>query len=281
MWKLHKPKLSDAKNDIIVVVSHCNNLEESDKRKMSKLYEDYDVGNGEVSPLQLQPLEGKKEIIRRQYVKTSGKLQNKDEDNHLVYIRKELMRNVDKCPYCSINAPQQLDHFMDKALYGQLAVCRLNLVPLCGTCNHKKGEISYKEFTHPYYQKFPPGPFLKADCLIVKDRVMVKFSIDSRIITDAVLRNRLEKQMQNLDLSTRLGKAVNEFLSQLCFNILVDTQEEIPIYLKIQLKNYERLYAMNDWRCATIRGLINCPQFNIDVINNYKKIKEPINGIGA
>ena len=156
MWKLHKPKLSDAKNDIIVFVSHCNNLEESDKWKMSKLYEDYDVGNGEVSALQLQPLEGKKEIIRRQYAKTSGKLQNKDEDNHLVYIRKELMRNVDKCPYCSINAPQQLDHFMDKALYGQLAVCRLNLVPLCGTCNHKKGEISYKEFTHPYYQKFQP-----------------------------------------------------------------------------------------------------------------------------
>ena len=31
MWKLHKPKLSDAKNDIIVVVSHCNNLEESGK----------------------------------------------------------------------------------------------------------------------------------------------------------------------------------------------------------------------------------------------------------
>lgn len=93
MWKLRKPKLSDAKNDIIVVVSHCNNLEESDKRKMSKLYEDYDVGNGEVSALQLQPLEGKKEIIRRQYVKTSGKLQNKDEDNHLVYIRKELILN--------------------------------------------------------------------------------------------------------------------------------------------------------------------------------------------
>lgn len=39
MWKLQKPKLSDAKNDIIVVVSHCNNLDESDKRKMSKLYE--------------------------------------------------------------------------------------------------------------------------------------------------------------------------------------------------------------------------------------------------
>ena len=240
MWILYKPKLSDAKNDIDVVVSHCYNLDDSDKRKMAKLYEDYDAGKGEATPLQLQPLEGKKEIIRRQYAKTSGKQQNKNEDNHLVYIRKDLMKDVDKCPYCSINAPQQLDHFMDKALYGQLAVCRLNLVPLCGTCNHKKGEISYKEFTHPYYQKFPPGPFLKADCRIVKNRVIVKLSIDSTVITDSVLRLRLEKQMQNLDLSTRLGKAVNEFLSQLCFSIFVDKQEEISICLKNQLKNYDR-----------------------------------------
>lgn len=248
---------------------------------MAKLYEDYDAGKGEATPLQLQPLEGKKEIIRRQYAKTSGKQQNKNEDNHLVYIRKDLMKDVDKCPYCSINAPQQLDHFMDKAFYGQLAVCRLNLVPLCGTCNHAKGEISYKEFTHPYYQVFPKVPFLKADCRIVKNRVVLAFSIDSKIITDTVLRNRIEKQMQNINLAVRLGKATNEFLSQLCLSCFVEKQEEIPIYLKFQLKNYEQLYAMNDWRCATIRGLINCPQFNMNVINNYRMNTVPINGVGA
>lgn len=33
MWNLYKPKLSDAKNDIDVVVSHCYNLDDSDKRK--------------------------------------------------------------------------------------------------------------------------------------------------------------------------------------------------------------------------------------------------------
>lgn len=60
MWILHKPKLSDAKNDIDVVVSHCYNLDDSDKRKMAKLYEDYDAGKGEATQLQLQPLEGKK-----------------------------------------------------------------------------------------------------------------------------------------------------------------------------------------------------------------------------
>lgn len=62
MWILPKPELSDAKNDIEVVVSHCNNLDDSDKTKMSKLYEDYNGGKGEVTNLQLQPLDGKKEI---------------------------------------------------------------------------------------------------------------------------------------------------------------------------------------------------------------------------
>lgn len=111
--------------------------------------------------------------------------------------------------------------------------------------------------------------------------MIVTFSIDSTIITDLVLRKRMEKQMQNIDLAARLGKAVNEFLSQLCLSSFVEKQDDVSIYLKFQLKNYEQLYAMNDWRCATIRGLINCPQFNIDVINNYRKNKAPINRIGA
>ena len=281
MWILPKPELSDAKNDIEVVVSHCNNLDDSDKTKMSKLYEDYNGGKGEVTNLQLQPLDGKKEIIKKQYAKMSGKQNGKDEADHLVYIRKDLMKNVDNCPYCSINAPQELDHFMDKALYGQLAVCRLNLVPLCATCNHAKGQISYKEFIHAYYQVLPQKPFFKADCRIVRNNVIVTFSIDSTIITDLVLRKRMEKQMQNINLAARLGKAVNEFLSQLCLSSFVEKQDDISIYLRFQLKNYEQLYAMNDWRCATIRGLINCPQFNIDVINNYRKNKAPINRIGA
>lgn len=96
-----------------------------------------------------------------------------------------------------------------------------------------------------------------------------------------MLLNRLEKQMQNIDLKTRIGKAVNEFLSQLCLSSFVEKLEEVPIYLKLQLRNYERQYAMNDWRCATIRALINCSRFNLDVINNYKKEIRPINGIGA
>lgn len=95
------------------------------------------------------------------------------------------------------------------------------------------------------------------------------------------MRNRIEKQMQNINLAVRLVKATNEFLSQLCLSCFVEKQEEIPIYLKFQLKNYEQLYAMNDWRCATIRGLINCSQFNMDVINNYRKNSVPINGGGA
>lgn len=62
MWILPKLELSDAQNDIEVVVSHCNNLDDSDKTIMSKLYEDYEGGKGEVTYLQLQPLEGKKKL---------------------------------------------------------------------------------------------------------------------------------------------------------------------------------------------------------------------------
>ncbi len=280
MWILKKPELAEAKKDIDVVLKHCNGLNDGDKALLEQLYDDYDNGCGEVTQLKLQPLESKKNIIKNQYDKTTGKLRNTRKNNHLVYIRTELNKEVVKCPYCSINAPQQLDHYMDKAHYGQLAVCRLNLVPLCGTCNHDKGEKSYTDFVHPYYQHFPDTDFLVADCKIVKNSVVATFKVDRPALGDNVLAGKIEKQMGHICLRSRLQKAITEFLSQifLCFD--GDTDEKLRKFMYIYAGKVKKQYGRNDWRTALVRGLINCSQFDINVVENMVS-KPIINGIGA
>lgn len=279
MWILKKPDLRKAKKDIDVVLAHCDNLDAGDKPLLEQLYDDYDNGDGAVTPLQLQPLDGKKAIIRGQYAKTSGKRPDKRRNNPLVYIRTELNRGIVKCPYCSVNAPQQLDHYMDKSTYGQLAVCRLNLVPLCGTCNNKKGEKPYTDFVHPYYQQFPQADFLVADCKIVKNRVVATFRIDKAALNNNALADKIEKQMVHICLRQRLQKAMTEFLSQTFLSFCGSTDAELKAFLHQHLLKTPAMYGRNDWRTALLRGLSICPQFDVNVVKNM--VSKPINGGGA
>lgn len=281
MWKLLKPRLADARKDIETVIAHCQDLEEADQAPLRQLYVDYHRGGGEVTDAQLKATEGKKEVIKGQYAKTTGKIPHTDRDNHLVYIRKALMRSVDKCPYCSINEPQQLDHFMDKDTYGQLATCRLNLVPLCGTCNNLKGKKSYKEFIHPYYQDFPDGYFLVARCYVVRGCVHVKLDIDKLVLANNALYDRLMAQIDHIHLQKRLKKAINEFLTQIILSCRATSDRALRKELAVIVKHYVELYHKNDWRTAVLRGLTVCQDFNMEVVNTYKKKVKPINGVGA
>jgi 5-methylcytosine-specific restriction endonuclease McrA len=54
--------------------------------------------------------------------------------------------SVDVCPYCNRNwifsgekATAEIDHFYPKETYPFLSCCYNNLVPVCHSCNHKKG----------------------------------------------------------------------------------------------------------------------------------------------
>lgn len=278
MWILRKPLLTSAKKDIDVLILHCNNLNANHKPMLEQLYDEYEVGSGEVTEKQLRPLADKKNIIREQYKKTYHR---DDGTDHLFYIRKELMSTVQKCPYCSINEPTQLDHYMDKGNYGQLATCRLNLVPLCGTCNWLKKDRTYKDFVHPYYQNFHRVPFLIANCKVINLWVSASFSIDKTIITDAKLRQRMNLQMAHVHLRQRLKKCVNEFIASHFSYCNFANDAELKVYLRMLLDQTQSVYEMNDWRTALVRGLMACQQFNIAVINNLKHYLTPINGVGA
>lgn len=279
MWILKKPDLTEAKKDIKVVVRHCNSLNDDDRVLLEQLYDDYNNGGGEVTRQQLLPLDSKKEVIKQQYAKTIGKLSGRCQDNHLVNMRTDLLHGVHKCPYCSINEPEQLDHYMDKSRYGQLAVCRLNLVPLCCKCNNSKRDLPYSDFVHPYYQSFPDADILVADCKIVRNNVVVSWGIDRDVLGDEELADRIESQMKHIQLLPRLQKAMIEFLSQSFGSFNGSEDDELKECLGLLLRSTSSCYGRNDWRTALIRGLIKCPQFDVRVVEEMKQ--RNVNGVGA
>lgn len=285
MWRLKTPSLKSALRDADVTVRHCRGLGDDDIARLRTLYETYHNQSGFVSNADLAPLDSKKAIIADQYAKTSGKEkprkgQTIGQDKPLVYMRNQLMSGVDRCPMCSILPVSDLDHVWPQSIYGQLAVCRLNLVPVCGKCNKEKKDVAPSEFIHTYYQQFPADViFLVATCRVILGKVIPRFTIDQSALRDHSLAHRLNKQMVHVKLRARLQKASQEFLMKLFREAAVSNDAELKVYLEDRLHKYEDGeypydYGRNDWRTALLRGLLACPAVDINVVRGYQQAKK-------
>lgn len=266
MWIIDlKPSVGKALKDAAVTVQHCRNLDLADQTKMEVLYTTYSSKKGRVDAADLAPLDAKKDIIKKQYSKTYGK-------DVLSYIRKDLMMDIERCPICSVLPVTDLDHFWNESQFGQLAVCRLNLVPTCGKCNRLKTNKPADDFVHAYYQRFPVNVvFLKADCKIVRGYVIPVFSIDGSGLGDPTLTQRLKSQIKAVHLKNRLRAASKEFMRTLFQGTRFTTNQALKAYLKKRENDKTAEYGLNDWRTALIRGLRACPGFDMTVVQNYRR----------
>lgn len=277
MWKINKPNLNRAKGkDIDELVDHCNDLDDTDKPLLKQLYQKYDDQNGSVTDAQHNTIANDKaKAIHEMYGKTY-------ENEPLAYIRDELTANVYKCPYCSISQPNTLDHYMPESTYKALAVCRMNLVPMCGVCNNYKHTKPYKQFIHCYYDSFPTArPFLIANVYAIKQRFVVKFGFDSAAIGDSGLESRLIYQEKEIRLFKRLKKEAVSYISTLCRDCEQNDTPSLKLWLVRRLTERESEFGKNDWRCAIIRGLLAYPNLDISQIKYNKTNPKIVNPGGT
>lgn len=261
MWTVrNKPKLYDALGDINPLVKHCKSLNNSHKEPLKKLYMAYHA-KGYATTYELSPLERVKDEIKGQY---SSKMTG---GQPLGYVRRELNSNVTQCPMCSINETHQLDHFMNEGTYGQLACCRLNLVPTCGLCNRLKHDNPYSDFVHAYYDKYPDVDFFVTTITVRNNHLGMIFNIDGAAIGNPVLARKTQAQFTHLDLNGRLHKAGIAFVHNMIGGLTCTTDKELQNQLLSSEKYYKEIYGRNDWRTSIIRGLRANAAFNINVVN--------------
>jgi len=55
-------------------------------------------------------------------------------------LRKNILKAARFCPYCGIDIPYTLDHYVPKASFPEYAVYPDNLIPCCGECNLRRGD---------------------------------------------------------------------------------------------------------------------------------------------
>ena len=275
MWKLNKPSLQKAKDDIDLAfpkkknkkgVKSCQ-LSVKQKKDLAALYDKYNNQKGRMT------VEEVKKVCSSKANDIKKKYNNIQKGKGLFFIRKELFNGIAYCPYCGISEPAQLDHFLPESEYPVLAINRQNLVPLCPHCNNIKRAKDYRKFIHAYYDDFPNDVFFIIQTTIIENHLHLEYGLDKSVFVgyeDTL--SKIESQLNELELSVEWNRAVNVFLfSFFPESIYNGTEDGLRIYLQNRYEEYVGSHGLNDWRTALLRSLKENPNFTTDVIKNMIK----------
>ncbi|MGW6866138.1 hypothetical protein [Streptomyces sp. NPDC054901] len=121
----------------------------------------------------------------------------------------------DLCPLCRHSDVTQLDHVMPRTTHPALCVTPQNLVPVCGPCNHTKGETASTKagevLLHPYYDRVDHESWLNA-AVAPGGFGRLKYFVTAPATWDSVLTARVEHHFRFLDLGKRYSTRANNTL---------------------------------------------------------------------
>lgn len=266
MWALRKPSLTMALRDIPMLIAESEgSLTAADQTGLEELYRVYDSAQGKITQARHDQYDtAKANSIYGLYPKTYD-----SSKSPLKNIRLELMRDVDKCPYCGFGEPITLDHAQPKSAFKALSTCRLNLVPICWRCNNLKGADKHM-FVNPYYQQYPANVrFFRASVQFEFGYFVISFFIDPSFLPPR-LSAILSNQIQVIQLTRRLSKEVNSFIYDLLKSQeFYDEDLLVKIILQDMKNKSERDNGRNHWKTASLEALANSKALTIKNINTY------------
>lgn len=186
----------------------------------------------------------------------------------LADYRNHLLASTDACPYCGFGELKDLDHYLPRSVYGELAIYPNNLIPSCGPCNNAKRAIvagvgANPGLIHPYFQTLPDLDFLTADIRFESGTLSVLFRIDQAMLAPD-LASKLQFQLERLKLNRRYTAQINKFISEQRTSILMFRDigaDRLREFLQRNAASLARSFHRNDWRAALMRALSDAPTF--------------------
>lgn len=186
----------------------------------------------------------------------------------LADLRAHILSSAEVCPYCGFGEPKDLDHYLPRSEYGELAIYPNNLVPSCGPCNNAKrtvvpGAGPGPGLIHPYFQELPDLDFLSADVTFEDGSLDVLFTIDPTLIASD-LAEKLQFQLDRLKLNERYTSQINKFINEQRTAILMLHEcgpEKVNDFLLRCAASMATSFHRNDWRAALMRALASTPDF--------------------
>ncbi|WP_224619109.1 HNH endonuclease signature motif containing protein [Mesorhizobium sp. AD1-1] len=184
-------------------------------------------------------------------------------------LRETLKSGARLCPYCSAPTITDLDHYLPRSIYKDLAIYPRNLIPSCHPCNNiKRAFVSDEEsdqLVHPYLDQLPPINFLRADIVTSADGgLSVLFGITDELDPNNEMLEKAEFQMEKFQLNSRLKTSINVFLAgyEEAFDLAFGGGgAALSSFLARTSDALARNFGRNDWRVALLRSLVSNHEF--------------------
>jgi len=151
-------------------------------------------------------------------------------------------RNIAICPYCGLNEPDTLDHFLPKTVHPLLSITLYNLIPCCNNCNHKKkvydSSIEPVSFFNPYLDK-ENFNWLEVETIDITNQYLnISYIFNESAFDSERQREVFKLTCEKLDLLSRYACRSIEFILNQKKNIqkFCTKQTEVGNYFEIMLK---------------------------------------------
>ncbi|MEO7178771.1 MAG: HNH endonuclease signature motif containing protein [Allosphingosinicella sp.] len=270
MWLLDAQGLGNLDADLTAALTYVNGnpvyaLSAAERAAIHVVYDLYEAMLGQPAPgLTPVALDAARPFMHDAYdqVQIGGRLKD---------LRARLLASTQACPYCGFGEVKDLDHYLPRSTYGELAIHPRNLVPSCGPCNNAKRTVypgmpaaRGPGLIHAYFQSLPDEDFLHADTELAGDGTLtVTFRVDNPGM-DPALTAKLQFQLTRLKLNARYRAQVNKYLSEQRTAMLMIHGIGPALFSDFLAKTSEALvasYGRNDWRVALLRTLAADPAF--------------------
>lgn len=100
----------------------------------------------------------------------------------IAQLRAKVIAATGVCPYCGIDTPFTLDHYVPKTSFPEFALYPDNLIPCCGACNQRRGNRWLKDGkrlqVNFYFDRIGTMPLLRVDLKVRRGKVEVAYFLE-------------------------------------------------------------------------------------------------------
>lgn len=179
------------------------------------------------------------------------------------------------CPYCLLNKPKTLDHYLGQTEYPEYSILIKNLIPCCYDCNQKKGERwrlnNRRRFIHYYNDTFLNHKFLFGALIFNGNNIP---DINYELIKPNNLTDEqfsiIESHFEDLNLIEEYIERSNAILSTEIQIIQTSNQrgDSIETIRQVVIDKHENIigFGINYW----LKCMYEAISINIDNIINIQ-----------
>jgi hypothetical protein len=175
------------------------------------------------------------------------------------------------CPYCLIDRPTTIDHYIGKTEFPEFSILVKNLIPCCASCNNLKRDTwrngGVRQFIHYYNDTFLHKTFLHGQIDFPGNGTIpvISFSLRKGRLSANEFKI-VQAHFTNLNLfvfyESKANSAISvkmETLGDSINNNIIKRRDAKSLLLSESRKSASRL-GINFWEAVMFEAMANCPK---------------------